>query len=182
MNFPVPSRNYLGDLARVVGDYMDKFTRFWNGHNQGKLIWDRMIAFGTGTNDNAATGIIGEAVRSYNTVSLSGSGVYTVVSSLDLTAGDWDLSFVANVGNSAITPVTLIFVIISSSSGDNGIGSNLGDNSMGLQDFNNASSDASLPAWRLSLSASATWYMKCKASYAAGSPYCTGRFSARRIR
>jgi hypothetical protein len=44
LNFPVPSRSYLGDFKKFVGDYIDKFTRFWNDHNQGKLVWDNIVA------------------------------------------------------------------------------------------------------------------------------------------
>jgi hypothetical protein len=61
MNFPVPSRNYLGDDKRIIGDYIDKFTRFWNDHNQGKLTWDNVNATAaTITTLTATTGLFGD--------------------------------------------------------------------------------------------------------------------------
>lgn len=119
MNYPVPSRSYIGDSDAFVGDYIDRFTRFWNNHNQGKLVWDNVyatnasittllksVAFspttagivGTTTNDNAAAGNVGEIISSSvsfaSRINMPTSTQYGDLTSIGPTAGDWDISLI----------------------------------------------------------------------------------------
>jgi hypothetical protein len=75
---------------------------------------------GTGTNDNAAAGNVGEYVESViasgSAVALS-AGAFTNVISISLTAGDWDVDGVLNFLFGTTTSVTRIVASISLSSG-----------------------------------------------------------------
>jgi hypothetical protein len=63
MNYPVPSRSYLSDFKTYVGDYIDKFTRFWNQHNSGQLAWDNVVATNlTATNATLTNITLGSTV------------------------------------------------------------------------------------------------------------------------
>ena len=146
----------------------------------------QLIGKGTATNDDASAGYIGEAVRSNVTaasaISLTNSGDYFDVTSISLTAGDWDVSGVVGfVNNSATTSYTLAG--ISTTSGNSGTGLVGGDNSLEGPPSNNAyNAGITIPAWRLKLTATTTVYLKTNVGFSAGTPKAFGRISARRVR
>lgn len=63
MNFPVPSRNHIEDLSKFAGDYIDKFTRFWNNHDNGILKFGQLFGggFGTTVDDYASSPTLTDA-------------------------------------------------------------------------------------------------------------------------
>lgn len=142
-----------------------------------------VIAKGTITNDNAASGFIGEFVSS--TIS-SGSALSlttatsTDITSISLTAGDWDVSGVIN------------FTTTGASSSDFKSGSNStsatfgGENTYanlplvatGLSDI----LTQNVPTTRYSLSSTTTIYLIASASFTVGSISAYGTIKARRIR
>lgn len=141
---------------------------------------------GTNTNDSAAAGEIGEYVESVVTagsaVASPASTQYYDVTSISLTAGDWDVSaLVTHVQNGA----TISYVL-------GGIGTATGNNSAGLVDGDTAAEGppstvvyhgyASIPPKRISLAATTTYYLKAAQTYSAGAPKAAGRISARRVR
>jgi hypothetical protein len=142
---------------------------------------------GTATNDNAAAGYIGEVVSSIvsSYANVPTSTQYGDVTSINLTAGDWDVSGVVQFYANSGTWSKLIM----------GISTTSGNSSTGLTDGNNkvihafASSSStptefgmSVPSYRLSLSESATVYLKLNTTYTVGTPQAVGRISARRMR
>jgi hypothetical protein len=150
------------------------------------------VIVGTNTNDSAATGNVGEAVRSTlgqgSAVSVTASNTFFTVVSISLTAGDWDLSAMgcSTVVASTGTPVFQVLQAAinstggntSGTTGDNRIQSSAGPNSI-------ADSCVTIPDYRVSLSGSATYYMTMSIVYSAGSSGdygVYGRLSARRVR
>jgi hypothetical protein len=137
---------------------------------------------GTTTNDNAATGYVGEYVESV--LSFSGRTTLTnatgkSVTSVSLTAGDWDLfGFVGHDGASATTTY-----VMGSFSTTNDT-SNSTDYSFSpliftTSNFNNL---MSVPTLRVSLSGTTTIYLVAESGFSAGTLKAWGRISARRVR
>jgi hypothetical protein len=143
---------------------------------------------GTGTNDNAAAGYIGESMESVVTfasrVSSTGTGQQVDMTSLALTAGDWDVEvLVALTANSAT--VIVAQVGLSTNSGDNGAGLSFGDNAFvstlpsGAAGTNDATTSFKK---RISLASTTTHYAKFFMTYSAATPQAYGYIRATRIR
>lgn len=142
---------------------------------------------GTKTNDVAAAGVIGEYVESVITsaVNFPTSGTFGDLTSISLTAGDWDVSIVGRAFANGAT-VTDYLVGIAQTSGGTFTNEVDGSNtveitptgaSLGLQFWSPA-----LPTYRVSLSATTTIYYKYTATYTVATPKLVGRISARRVR
>jgi hypothetical protein len=146
---------------------------------------------GTSTNDNATAGYVGEYIESRissaSPVALTNNTVVNVTT-LSLTAGDWqvqgNLGFLgtgttANLvvgyagGGTSLTSVTLPA---------NDYGMNwIGTNTAGTWNFN---PNYSIPAQRVTLTATTTIYLVAKAGFSGASTGLSayGGFSARRMR
>ena len=144
---------------------------------------------GTTTNNSAQAGSVGEYVSSYISTyaNYPATGVFGEATSISLTAGDWDISYV-------------IFCTGSGSSNwaeaISWIGTAAGNNTTGLQGGDNTVDDAwarsvtavgavnqTIPAWRASISTTTTYYLKIYADYTSGAaPIFKCRLSARRVR
>lgn len=139
---------------------------------------------GTSTNDNAAAGNVGEYVSSYisSPVNFPVSGNYGDLTSISLTAGDWDISEVLEI-NGAVTGTQFV-IGIGTASGNSSAGLNEGDNvAQTPTGSTGASNDTlSVPAWRVPISSTTVYYFKYFALYTVGTPQARGRISARRIR
>jgi hypothetical protein len=141
---------------------------------------------GTTTNNNAAAGNIGEYVSSYaNATNMGSGGVVRDLTSISLTAGDWDVSIVADCLPST-TGCT-----------DFAIGASItpGNSVVGLQDADTliqcvaplpaqgGQQGAAIPNMRFSFSTTTTVYFKMYQDSGGGAfPNMRGRISARRIR
>lgn len=141
---------------------------------------------GTTTNDSTAALNVGEYVAS----SLPGASNFGATAtfadyvSMSLTAGDWDVSFVATANLNGATATSWII----------GISTTAGNSSSGLTDrnsvnsiFNNAGGSnltgQSVPVVRMSLAATTTVYAKYYAVHTAGGPpTLAGGMTARRVR
>lgn len=138
---------------------------------------------GTTTNDNAAAGNVGEYVSSFaSATNLPTSGNYGDLTSISLTAGDWDISM--NIYLTA-NGATLAFFTpgVSITSGNSSTGLTSGDNFnvySGLTAITDLSS--AIPGWRRSLASTTTIYLKYRAGYTVATPQASGRLSARRVR
>lgn len=141
---------------------------------------------GTSTNDSAQAGSIGEFVSSAvgSLVAMS-SGTAKDVTSISLTAGDWDIT--ANIGflPASTTSITALAGSINTTS------ATFNDNAQfSFQDYYSAVVPGSsttfykpLPTLRLSLSATTTVFLVARASFAAGSFFHGSSFiRARRVR
>lgn len=139
---------------------------------------------GTATNDNAAAGFVGEYVQStVSAQSVGTSNQYEDVTSISLTAGDWDISaFIQFDANGA--SVTNNTFGVSTTSGNSSAGLTGGVNS-GI--FINPTAASSIISWaipsiRVSLSGTTTHYMKLYKLYSVATPRVSARLSARRVR
>ncbi len=142
---------------------------------------------GTNTNNNAAAGDIGEyfssAVATGSAVSATGSSQFFDITSITLSAGDWDISavFVLQLSGATASAAT---GGIGTASGNNGAGLVQGDNrqNFAIPAAGEGDIGECIPAYRVSISGSTTYYLKFLAIYSAGTPKAFGRISARRVR
>jgi hypothetical protein len=142
---------------------------------------------GTAAADAAAAGFVGESVP--GTVStftnVGAGGTFTDLTSISLTAGDWDVAgFIGYSSNGGTWSGGQIG--ISTTSGNSTAGLTLGLNRF---QFGHASSSAtptdanlSIPSYRISLAATTTVYLKQRVDYSAGTPQTIGSLTARRVR
>lgn len=139
---------------------------------------------GTSTNDSAAAGIIGQYVEA-TTVRSAAFGLTSTISanlaSVSLTAGDWDVTFIACRSGSG-SPTAFAAGISSSSAtlpGSDSIGVTRVDTAAG----STVNSDHCIvvPTARISLAATTTYYGVVNATFTSTST-AFGRLSARRVR
>lgn len=145
------------------------------------------IAKGTNTNDSVGAGFIGEFVESINSSGSNApsSGNYGDITSISLTAGDWDVCGLGWWNASGATWTTAL-IGISTTSGDSATGLVAGSTS-GQMNFASTSTIPStfpvaIPLVRFSLASTTTIYLKMRASYSAGTPVAFGSIRARRVR
>jgi len=159
-----------------------KITGLGQGTSAGQAVAypaPSASVIGTTTNDNAATGYIGEIVTS--TVA-SGAGVSLVsntaktITSISLTAGDWDVfGMVGAFSNTSISSVIA--------------GVSVTTNTDGAEDAityaapisGNQTLQPVIPTIRVSIASTTTIYLVCKVSFA-GTCVGYGRITARRAR
>lgn len=140
---------------------------------------------GTATNDSAAAGHFGEHVKSavQSAGAVVTSGQFGDLTSISLTAGDWDVS--CAVYAAAGGAWTAMQIGISTTSGNSTTGLDIGDNRIVASWASSATVPSefcmSIPAYRMSLASPATVYLKVSATYSVG-PSFSGRISARRAR
>jgi len=150
-------------------------------------VWFRIFApsgiVGSNTNDSAAAGDVGEAVSSYiasgSAVSLSNATAANVTS-VSLTAGDWDVEGNVNFIASAAT-------VTASSGGISATSATVPTNgsevfSGVLLTVGTATYSATSPRVRISIASTTTIYLVGKASFSAGTVTAFGGITARRVR
>ena len=153
-------------------------------------LWQNIYAtgiVGTTTNNSAAAGNVGEYVSSSQTsaTNFPTSGNWGDAVSISLTAGDWDVAFTM-VADATSSTWSNAAIGISSTSGNSSTGLNRGDNYI-INGWASSSSTptasaAVIPAYRVSISSTTTYYGKVSAFYSAGTPQYHCRLSARRVR
>lgn len=107
---------------------------------------------------------------------------YSDLTSISLTAGDWDVSaLVQATANGATVPNFSIG--ISATSGNSATGLVSGSNLLQFAGPTvNYNSGGSVPSFRVSVSSTTTYYLKIRATFSAATPQAVGRLSARRVR
>jgi hypothetical protein len=144
---------------------------------------------GTTTNDNASAGNVGEYIENVNSASstnMPATGTFGVDQSITLTAGDWDITAMLlvfqNSATVSIAPDMFIGTVAGNDVTNRLLGVNYcnGDNTTGSGPSTTWS--LSVPSYRVSISATTTYYLKGKISYSAGTPQYRYRISARRVR
>lgn len=131
---------------------------------------------------SASAGTVGEYIESVvSAVASPAASTVGDITSISLTAGDWDVSGLAYYTN--YTGGTQWQLGITSSVGASNTGRVLGSNWLVLSQAS-TSGDISMnvPVVRVNLSATTTYYLKTFISYTGGSPTGSGRLSARRVR
>lgn len=142
---------------------------------------------GTGTNDNASAGKVGEYVESVvGFTNIPASTNWGEITSISLTAGDWDVRFFAEYANNTATSPQFFDLGASTTSGNSATGLTLGSTylELGLNSIPTGSNVAPIGSLtlRFSLSATTTVYLKVRGSYTGTAPQAAGRISARRAR
>jgi len=142
---------------------------------------------GIATSGNAAAGFVGEyissSVSSASAVSATGTSQWFDVTSISLTAGDWDVSLVhAMILNGSVT--TAATSGIGTATGNSSTGLVQGDNRLNFTPSTTSTGDVgvSIPSYRVSIASTTTYYLKALYVYSAGTPQSYGRISARRVR
>lgn len=138
---------------------------------------------GTGTNDNAASGDDGEIVSSAvavgSAVSLT-TATAANVTSVSLTAGDWDVSGSINIAGASATYTGGVGGLSSTSATLPTDGSEVNS---GVQlTIMSATDGITMSRKRFSLSATTTVYLVAKATFSAGTMTGYGAITARRVR
>lgn len=135
---------------------------------------------GTTTNDNASAGFVGEVLsNSASTVSVS-TGVAKTITSLSLTAGDWDVW-----GNVKFTPAgtTTISAIACQVSGtDNTLTGGISLNSLGATFNTGTNQFLTCGITRIAEGSTTTVYVVAQASFGVSTMTCDGQIFARRRR
>jgi hypothetical protein len=144
----------------------------------------KMNKAGTATNDDAATGGVGELLSSVVATGAAQSlttDTAKSVTSLSLTAGDWDVTCAVDFKNAATTTATYLEAGISAT-----------NNTLGGQDTTAVDSGAittggpepvlTCPVVRVSLASPTTYYMVAKAGFAVDTMGAYGTLRARRVR
>lgn len=144
---------------------------------------------GTTTNDNAPAGFVGEYIESVISTytNLPGaSNVWGNLTSISLTAGDWDVTGAMNwiVNGSTITSgIDLTEMAISVNSGATTTDQVQGSNQLSvLVPTTLTDRFAIVPSYRISIASTTTVYLKLISTYSVASPQYKCRLSARRVR
>lgn len=144
----------------------------------------QLIGKGTATNDSASAGQIGELVTS----SASGVSMTTAtpinITSISLTAGDWDVFGNAQFGGTA-TALSYCFGSISTTTGTLGAANTRGGagySAAGQNVFAITDVYAALPTIPLQLAATTTIYLVSQAGFGGGTCNGSGTITARRRR
>jgi len=189
-----------GSLGLAIGDaslikfYLSATPATANGANLGQisLPWATLYTSGiagTTTNGNATAGNVGEYIESVvGVVNLPASTQSGELTSIALTAGDWDVSLTVKFQqNAAVYTNSHLTLLLGTASGNNQTGAV--DGSSKLDFYGQTATtienvSGSIPCIRVSLAAPATYYLKVYAgTYSSGTPQTYGaRISARRIR
>lgn len=154
-----------------------------NGHLWFKTGGTVFGIVGSATNDNAVAGNMGEAVQSLiatgSAVSLT-TATAANVTSISLTAGDWDVYGIVNYTETTST-VTARSASISTTSATLATDGSEGNN--GVQSTVTSEVNSITPmSVRISISGTTTVYLVAKATFSAGTAAAYGGIRARRIR
>jgi len=139
---------------------------------------------GINTNTAAAAGDVGEYVESTATsVNAPAPSTYGDITSITLTAGDWDISAIAaSIVNTGVS-ITAVVSGIGTAPGASSAGMSTGDN-LGYSVPPTAQyfPTITIPPKRVLIASTTTYYLKMWMSYSSGTPQFHGRISARRVR
>jgi len=140
-----------------------------------------LVVTGTATNDSAAAGKVGEYISSTAAfTSFPTSTQYGDLTSVSLTAGDWDVTVVADYDLNGAT-ATVWGIGVWDQSGNNSGNQLTGDNFLWMRS-DSVSIGLSVPSVRVSIPSTTVHYFKYVAIYSSGTPKLRGRISARRVR
>jgi len=138
----------------------------------------QLVGTGTTTNDSAAAGYVGEYVDSL-VVTASVGTTATTLTSISLTAGDWDLSGCVSLnGANGVTGLRAAINTTTNSTSGTSYGKNLIDAPSST--FSGGVGAATLPRFRVNISSTTTYYLIGLLGTTATT--CNGYISARRMR
>ena len=149
---------------------------------QFRIVNDHVVK-GVTSGVDALAGEIGEVVRAYDSAIDAGTTEqFKNITSISLTAGDWDVTGIAVCAINGST-IAVFVGAISVHTGNTTTDHVVGDNQVSaVPPTLDYVSVSVIPAYRLSLTATTTVYLKGLCGYSAGTPKISGRISARRMR
>jgi hypothetical protein len=139
---------------------------------------------GTDTNDSASSGYVGQYAESIvANVNFPATDAYGDLTSIALTAGDWDVVGIATQIINGAT-ITYFDIGISTTSGNSGTGLIVGSNKCTSPGSRDTYADVtnSIPTYRVSVASTTTMYLKFRSGFTVATPKASGRISARRVR
>lgn len=140
---------------------------------------------GTATNNNAVAGNIGEEVNSLVSTytNYTTTATYQNITSITLTAGDWDLSafFTFSANGATLTTTTDALFVISTTTAS-AAGAIEGQNIAYVTQAAPARLSGTITPYRVSLSATTTFYLNTQSTFTLGNPQFVGGLRARRMR
>ena len=171
-----------------VESEISNIVTVWNAHDNGSSSWQylkastQLIGKGTATNDAASTGFIGEYLESIisSPVNMPTSTQWGDLTSISLTAGDWDVNGIVSFELNGATATGEYAGGLSSTTGNSTPA--IGSRCSTLAPTASVISSVSLPNIRFSLASTTTVYLKYSGVFSAGTPQSTGAIRARRIR
>src|SRR6185312_13766790 len=183
---PVPTATTLGGVESLAAVSHNFLTSISTAGVPVAAQPTSADVLGTATNDNAASGYIGEYISANvpigSAVSLS-TGVAKIVTSISLTAGDWDVSGTVGFSEGATTTCTQQIAAINTA--DNTLPTSPGAGAYAQQGGTGvAGTGAVMPTGttRLLLTATTTVYLVAQAAFATSTNAAYGFIAARRAR
>lgn len=177
------------EIANIVNtiNNADAGTTTWTQVKAATLTsTTSTILKGSSTNDSASAGNIGEYIESIpGSANFGASGVFSDYTSISLTAGDWDVSFLANGDPASVGTFTNFDIGISTTTGNSTTGLTSGSNRLTIGATTASDTSGCIPVYRMSLASTTTVYAKMESVYSGGSGaprIISGRLSARRVR
>lgn len=180
-----PQQQLTSDITVAVSSTINQNEKITGTLAVSGLVTAPSGILGTGTNDNACTGCFGE----YQSSSVSFASAISVTSnaaknitSVPLTAGDWDVSTIGCMGASGGSVTGTAWCVgPSATSGTRGVQPDA-ETCTATMPTTSSSSCLSTPAYRVSVAGSTTIYLVAFPIFSVGSATAYGRISARRVR
>lgn len=183
--------------SQVENEFSTIFNA-WNNHDAGTSSWTQVktgvltstgvtTIKGSATNDSASAGNVGELLSSVvSNQSPVTTDVYYDVTSISLTAGDWDVTVLCTANANSAT-WSAVIIGISSTSGNSATGLTNGDSSVNAFWASSSTTPLQVPIavanLRVSLASTTTYYFKARVTFTVNTPTIAGaRLSARRLR
>jgi hypothetical protein len=132
-----------------------------------------------GLNQEPSAGYLGEQIRSAASAVSVSVGIATNITSISLTAGVWDISGIGQLTNTGANLSEIRLAISANSASFTGTVD--GDSSIQMETSLSTLLSASVPSYRVVLTASTTYYLVGQAVFALGTTTAAGRISATRV-
>jgi len=149
-------------------------------------LYGNLIGTLSGVTDgsSAAAGLVGERISAAAAATnIAATSTYQDLAYIDLTAGDWDISFVVDYSHNGATFTGACTSGVGTTPGNSGAGLVYGDTEgQILPPTATADSSLGIAGINKNITATTRYYLKVVAAFSAGTPQVSGRITARRIR
>lgn len=164
----------IQDSALLIADTTGSLSRSGNGG---------IPVQGTNTNDSAAAGYVGEVMSASATSASLTTATPVAITSITLTAGDWDISGTAIANTAGATSSTDWWLSISTTSANvvSPIAGTFSVHERTPATLDHAQVLCVMPT-RVSISGSTTYYLNFRGDFTGTAPNATGIIRARRMR
>lgn len=177
--------------APVAGTNANAFVRpsalTLDGHLFFKTGGTVFGIIGSTTNDAAVAGNVGEEIPAIQSTftNYTTTATYQNITSITLTAGDWDISAFGSISANGATVTTssnAIFVISTTTASAAGAVEGKNIHYVDENFLGSSIQSMAISPYRVSISGSTTYYLNSQATFTLGNPQFVGSIRARRIR